>query len=137
METGVSVAHEYLRMSMTASQQRREWFRLAFAATAFALLVMLIPQERSASARASAFITLSPAPTCNSLAARWARWEWPAVTHATSTDCVAFSAILPVLFVGLMAPLALAYIGKAGAGLPPAAPFLATLFQRPPPAQAR
>lgn len=119
--------------SMTASQQQRGWLRLAFAATAFALLVMMVSNERLSSARASACVALAPAPGSPAFAGRWTRWEWPEVTHRTGADCVAWSAILPVLFVGLLAPLALVYVSLAAAGAPSAAHHFPSLFQRPPP----
>jgi hypothetical protein len=120
---------------VTISQQQRGWFRLAFAAAAFSLLVMLAPQQRAGSSRVSNGIALSPASASSSLAVRWTRWEWPAVvTHATSMDYGVWTAILPVLFIGLMAPLELAgtrlVLAGARSPLPPALPCS---FQRPPP----
>ncbi len=120
---------------MATSQQQRGWLRLAFAAVAFALLVTQVPNERLGSARASAGIALAPASLSPAFAARWTRWEWPAVTHRTGADCVAWAAILPVLFVGLAAPPTLIRVSPASAGLHPAVPGLVPLFQRPPPAQ--
>lgn len=120
---------------MAASQQQRGWIRLAFAAVALALLVTQVPNERLGSARASACIALAPASGSPAFAVRWTRWEWPAVSHRTGADCVAWAAILPVFFVGLAAPPTLIRVRPAGAGLHPAVPGLVPLFQRPPPAQ--
>jgi hypothetical protein len=118
---------------MTDSQQRRGWFRLAFAAAAFALLLALVAPERPGSHRAQAGITLSPGPSSLSFSARLTSWEWS--THGTGADYIAWSAILPVFFVGLLAPLVLLFVSAARAEPHPAAPGLTSLFQRPPPAQ--
>ncbi|HTX75282.1 MAG TPA: hypothetical protein VMD29_03675 [Terracidiphilus sp.] len=108
---------------------------MAFAAAAFALLVTLTPPQFSGSHRSSANITLPAVPSSPAFPASWARWEWQAVTHATSADHAVFSAILPALFVGLLAPLVLLLVSTARAFPLPATPKLASLFQRPPPAQ--
>ena len=120
---------------MTDSQQQRGWFRLAFAAVAFAMLVMLVPNNHSGSARSSAYNNLLPASTPVSVTARLTSWEWANLTHGSSRDRALWSAILPVLFIGLMAPLALLFVSAASAGLSASAPRLFSLFQRPPPAQ--
>jgi len=120
---------------MTASQQQRGWFRLAFAAVAIALLVTLASQHRSGSAGSSTRITLSPVSASSSLAVRWTRWEWRAATHATSADYGVWTAILPVLFIGLMASLAFVFISTASTTRHASVPDFNSLFQRPPPAQ--
>jgi len=120
---------------MTAPQQRRGLFRMAFAAAAFAFLVMLIPPQGNGSSRAGAAVTLSPVSSSASLAARWSSWERPVLTHATGADFLAFSAILPVLFLGLLPALVLFFVSAARAQRSFAAPSLNSLFQRPPPAQ--
>ncbi len=120
---------------MTSTQQRRGLFRLAFAAVAFALLLVVAQPQGTGSHRASAGITLTSASFSPSLAVRWTQWEWPAATHAASTNHALWAAILPVLFVGLLAPLQLLMVSANRAGRPSAAPSLPCLFQRPPPAQ--
>lgn len=45
-------------------------------------------------------------------------------------------AFLPVLFIGLVSPLALSSTSTRPLGRAPAAPFLSALFQRPPPSLA-
>lgn len=120
---------------MTTSLQQGGWFRLAFAAVALALLVTMVPQERPGSLRASACITLSPASVSSSSSARWVSWDWPALTHATSADHGALMAILPVLFVGLLAPLVLLFVIATRTPRPLPVSGLASLYQRPPPVQ--
>lgn len=117
------------------SQQKRGWMRLAFAAVACALVLALAPPQTAGWHRASPGIILSSVSTSPSLALNWTRWERPAITQATSADHAAFTAILPVLFVGLLAPLVLLLVSSAQSLPLPAAPRLASLFQRPPPAQ--
>lgn len=119
---------------MTASQQRRGWMGLAFAAAAFALLVTLIPQQDRIAARAAASMTMSAGSATHSSSGRWTSWEWPALSHATGADYVSWTAILPVLFVGLMAPLTLVCARLVFAdSRRPLAPALPSKFQRPPP----
>lgn len=120
---------------LPATEQQRVWVRLAFAALAVALLVTLVPTDRPNSSRPSASITSSPASASSALSVRLISRHWSAVRHRTGADCVAWAAILPVQFVGLMAPLALPYASPASALLAPASPRLPSLFQRPPPAQ--
>lgn len=109
--------------------------RLAFAAVALALLVTLAAPQGSGSYRTTASISLPSSSSASTYIGNWTRWEWPAVTHATSTDHASFAAILPVLFVGLLAPLVFLLVSAAKALQAPDKPVLASLFQRPPPLQ--
>lgn len=121
---------------MTALQQRRGWFRMAFAAVAFAVLVALVPNQRPGFHRSSSGIVISSASVSSSLAARWTCLDWPAATHATSADYGVLTAILPVLFVGMMASLVFLFAIASTTGLPASAPSSNSLFQRPPPPRA-
>lgn len=135
MSTGTGVAEKASQgTSVTTTQQRRGWFRLAFAAVAFAMLVMAVTQEQAGSANASARMILSPASTAPSFSLRWTSWEWPALKNATSADYGAWTAIQPVLFIGLVAPLEL--MGTRFIGCDSrrhASPAFPSSFQRPPP----
>lgn len=56
--------------------------------------------------------------------------------NGNTADHQTWLAILPVFFVGLIAPLSLLLIrADLSIGHPPAAPALAPSFQRPPPAR--
>jgi hypothetical protein len=115
-------------------QQTRGLFRLALAATAVAMLLVLVPQRGSGAARTSASFVLPRASAPPSFSGRWTPPEWAALKHGTGADYVTWTAILPVLFVGLLAPLELmrTRLIRRDARTP-AAPFLPSAFQRPPP----
>ncbi|HWE86617.1 MAG TPA: hypothetical protein VG267_16865 [Terracidiphilus sp.] len=119
---------------MTITQQRRGLFWPAFAAAAFALLLVLIPQRESGSARLSARTAQSPASISPSFSARWSSWERPVRTRAANAGHGLWMAMLPVLFVGLVAPLELKRTRLAlCASRRPSVPYLPSAFQRPPP----
>ena len=121
-------------ISMKGFEQRRGLFWPAFAAAAFAMLLVLIPQPESGSTRTSAGTTLSPASISPSIAARWSSWERRGLTKAAGAGHGVWVAILPVLILGFVAPLELKWATLSLSNWrTPATQVLPSAFQRPPP----
>lgn len=128
---------------MPKTQYRNVWLWLAVAAMAIATLARAEAGYRSTAAYANPVIQfLAAHPNSGTLTATgiprflkdWSARQNKSELHGGRTGV--WQAMLPVLFIGLVAPLNLISLTfRSSLDRAPAAPALPSLFQRPPPAQ--
>ena len=124
---------------MTANRHKNAWIWLAIAAIAVATLARAeagLPKAAGLTHPVLEFLSAHAGGDGFATASRHHGSRSAALRRASQNDGAgAWTVLLPVFFIGLMAPLNLISARAAlSLGITPSAPALAFLFQRPPPA---